>query len=746
MRLRLIGDVVFTTPLVRALRRSYPDAHLAYVVEEAAEPIVRQNPHLDEVIVARRARGMARVTTDIAVARRLRRARFDLALDLHGGPRSAWLTWASGARERVGYAIQGRRWMYTRVVDRPRTLRPRHSVVNQWDLLAAIPGWSGGTPDPERDPVEIALDADADARVAARLAAAGVTGGERLIVVHVSAGNPFRRWPESFFVEAIARLAAAADDRRVVISSGPSDREAAARIGAAARARLAAAASRILDPGEFDLAELRALIARSRLFVGGDTGPLHLTAATATPVVGIYGPTLPARSTPWRSRAAPTESVEPGRSRLPPVRSAHVHPRRFSMPHHDQAGDGRGGGRARPAMSEHLLPRDALERWAALALLGFAAMLQVSIAAADILLAVAVLLWLVLIVRGRERVPVPHMFWPLLAYAGATLVASVFSVDPRVSLVDSKQLVLLVIVPLAYRLLPGRRSLLAVDVIITVGALSAAVGIVQYLILNFDNLGRRPEGALGHYMTYSGLLMLVACVAVARIMFARQNRVWSALVLPALILALVFTFTRSAWIGASVGIGLLFLLRDFRLIALLPVAFGVFLATAPVNLTTRLYSTFSLTDPSNADRVAMMKSGLRIIKDDPLTGVGPDMVIQVYPQYRDKLAVNQRNPHLHNVPLQIAAERGLPALAIWIWFIATLFADFARRRRGAHPSLSNGALAVIVAMLAAGMFEYNFGDSEFLMLFLVLVTLPYAAEHVPHRLEAPRAAAANARL
>jgi O-antigen ligase len=397
-------------------------------------------------------------------------------------------------------------------------------------------------------------------------------------------------------------------------------------------------------------------------------------------------------------------------------------------------------------MSEELLPRDALERWACLTLLAFAALLQVSIAAADILLAVAVLLWLVLVVRGRERVRVPRMFWPLLAYAGATLVASVFSVDPHVSLVDSKQLVLLAIVPIVYRLLPGRRSLLAVDVIITVGAASAAVGIVQYLILNFDNLSRRPEGALGHYMTYSGLLMLVACVAVARIMFARQNRAWSALVLPALVLALVFTFTRSAWIGASVGIGLLFLLRDFRLIALLPVAFGLFLAVAPTNLTARLYSTFSLTDPSNADRVAMMRSGIRIIKDDPLTGVGPDMVIQVYPQYRDQAAVNQRNPHLHNVPLQIAAERGLPALAIWIWFIATLVVDFARRRRGAQPSLSNGAFAVVAAMLAAGMFEYNFGDSEFLMLFLVLVTLPYAAEQVARRVEATVGAAADARL
>ncbi|HTM25111.1 MAG TPA: O-antigen ligase family protein [Vicinamibacterales bacterium] len=374
------------------------------------------------------------------------------------------------------------------------------------------------------------------------------------------------------------------------------------------------------------------------------------------------------------------------------------------------------------------LPAAPLERAACLVMLAFVAALQVSIAAADILLTIVVLLWLVLLVRNRERISVPAMFWPLAAYAAATLVAAAFSVDPHVSFIRSKQLVLLVIVPLVYRLFRGRRALLATDVIITIGALSATYGIIQYLILNYDNLGRRPQGTLGLYMTYSGLLMLVSCAAVSRVMFAKHNRAWAGLVLPALLLALGFTFTRSAWVGACVGIGILFLLRDFRLLGLLPIALGGFLMLAPASLTTRLYSTFSLTDPSNADRLAMMRSGWRIIKDDPLTGVGPDMVIQVYPHYRDKAAVNQLNPHLHNVPLQIAAERGLPALLVWLWFIVTLVRDFLRRRRSDVRSLSNAGLAAIGAMLTAGLFEYNFGDSEFLMLFLVLVTLPYAAE------------------
>lgn len=374
------------------------------------------------------------------------------------------------------------------------------------------------------------------------------------------------------------------------------------------------------------------------------------------------------------------------------------------------------------------LPAAPLERAACLALLGFAAALQVSIAAADILLALAVLLWLGVILRNHERIEVPAMFWPLAAYAVATLVSSEFSIDRAVSFKDSKQLVLIVIVPIVYRLFRGRRAMLAVDVIITVGALSAMWGIIQYVLLNYDHLGRRPQGALGLYMTYSGLLMLVTCAAVSRVMFAQHHRAWAAWVLPALVMALGFTFTRSAWVGACVGVGVLFLMRDFRLLGLLPIALGLFLVFAPSTLTSRLYSTFSLTDPSNADRVAMMKSGWRIIKDDPLTGVGPDMIIQVYPHYRDKSAVNQLNPHLHNVPLQIAAERGIPALLVWLWFIGTLAYDFFRRRTARFPSLSNAGLAAIAAMLAAGLFEYNFGDSEFLMLFLVLVTLPYAAE------------------
>jgi predicted lipopolysaccharide heptosyltransferase III len=309
IRLRLLGDVVFTTPAVRALRRRFPDARLTYLVERAAAPVVLGNPHLDEVIVIDHTRGLRRLKDDLRLARTLRARRFDVVIDFHGGPRGSWLTRATGAPRRIGYTIPGRTWMYTDRIHRARELTPRHSVENQWDLLAAL-----GVPPPDRtgDAVEMLESADARARVDRRLREAGVSDSTSLVVMHVSAGNPFRRWPAHAFVELAAGLVEADASRRVVVTSGPSDSAAADRVATAAQSRLGEHGDRVLRCGEFDLPELRALIGGAALFVGGDSGPLHVAATTATPIVGLYGPTLAARSEPWRDPHLVTESVEPG--------------------------------------------------------------------------------------------------------------------------------------------------------------------------------------------------------------------------------------------------------------------------------------------------------------------------------------------------------------------------------------------------------------------------------------------------
>jgi len=307
----LIGDVVFTTPVIRALRRRYPSARLTYLVESTAAPVVRTNPHLDEVLVLTHSRGWQRIADDLTMAWQLRARHFDIAIDLHGGPRSGWLTWATRAPVRVGYDVAGRTWIYTCVAHRPRELRPRHSVENQWDLLTGLDR-AFAQPDPEADRVEMPVADTARAAADRRLREYGIPGDGRVIVLHVSAGNPFRRWPEEAFAELASGLLGSAPNRWVLITSGPSDHDAASRVLADARGRAGTAAGRLLDAEGLGLDELRALMDRAALFVGGDSGPLHIASTSDVPIVGLYGPTLPERSAPWRPRRLATASIDAG--------------------------------------------------------------------------------------------------------------------------------------------------------------------------------------------------------------------------------------------------------------------------------------------------------------------------------------------------------------------------------------------------------------------------------------------------
>ena len=369
-----------------------------------------------------------------------------------------------------------------------------------------------------------------------------------------------------------------------------------------------------------------------------------------------------------------------------------------------------------------------LDRASLVVLLLFIAALPISIAASQILLTLAIGLWLGILILNRERPRVPRFFWPLLAYALLTLLSVAASLDPAASLADSKEVLLFLVVPVVYRLARGRAAATAATVITSAGAATAVYGIVQYGIFGYDDLQQRPPGFMGHYMTYSGLLMLVLVLATARLLFDARERAWNSLVLPALVVALMTTFTRGAWIGACVGGSLLLAMKNVRLLALLPILAIVLVAVAPASIADRFDSIFDGRDPTSRDRIAMVRAGVRMVEDHPLTGVGPDMVQQVYPRYRGPDAVNVINPHLHNVPLQIAAERGLPALAVWLWFVVAAIRELAARfRQQESRALAAAGLAAMVSMLTAGAFEYNFGDSEFLMLLLVLLTLPAAA-------------------
>jgi predicted lipopolysaccharide heptosyltransferase III len=311
VRPRLIGDVLLTTPVIRAMRRRYPDAELVYLVEAHAAPVVASNPHLSETIVIRHRRGLPRLLEDLRLAIRLRARRFDVAVDMHGGSRSGWLTFATGARMRVGYDVSGRSWMYTHRVARPVGYVPRHSVFSMWDLAAVVDRSFGDPPTPARDRLEMPVTPSAAAAVARRLEQLGVTTSDEVVVMHAAAGNEFRRWPEAAF-GAVARALAAVHRRVVLVVGSHQDAATIDRIVSLAQAGEARPAGRAHAAPGWPLDELRALMDRAALFVGGDSGPMHIAAASDVPIVAIFGPTLPVHWAPWRPSQVPLAIVEPG--------------------------------------------------------------------------------------------------------------------------------------------------------------------------------------------------------------------------------------------------------------------------------------------------------------------------------------------------------------------------------------------------------------------------------------------------
>jgi O-antigen ligase len=353
---------------------------------------------------------------------------------------------------------------------------------------------------------------------------------------------------------------------------------------------------------------------------------------------------------------------------------------------------------------------------------------QLSIFLAELSFALAGIVWLVVLSREGRRLEAPAFFVPLVVYAALTLVSSAFSIDPRESFIDSRQLFLFLVVPIVARFARADRATATIDVVIALGAAGALVGIVQAMVFGYDNLNHRPVGALSHYMTYSGVLMLVTCAAAARLILQPKEWIWPAIAVPALLVALVATQARNAWIGTFFAVCALLAVRNWKLIIAAPILAALVLALAPAQYRARAYSIVDPNDPTNRDRVAMLHMGAAMVKDHPLMGVGPEMVQRVYAKYRPSYAVNPTNPHLHNVPVQIAAERGLLALAAWLVFVVVAAAGLFRQVRGGPARAIAGAgLAAVIAMVFAGLFEYNFGDSEFLILFLGLITLPFAA-------------------
>jgi O-antigen ligase len=342
----------------------------------------------------------------------------------------------------------------------------------------------------------------------------------------------------------------------------------------------------------------------------------------------------------------------------------------------------------------------------------------------------ALVAWAVLLLQKKRAFAVPGFFWPLLAYSVWTLVSSAASIDPGQSFKDSRELLGFLVIPIVLAAFPRKRGLrFPVWAIFASGALASAWAIIYFLTRAYP--GQRIKGFMGHYMTQAGLLGLFIAFGLAMIVFGRGKTrlAWAAVLAPAGA-ALIMTLTRNAWLGvAAAGCLVLFLWKPKALL-IAPLAAGLIYLAGPPAVKSRVQSIFDRHDPSNMARLEYARAGLKIIGEKPFFGTGPDTVDRVFQDPKYGLSGYARgNVHLHNNFLQIAAERGLPTLAAWlVFFVWAFLALFRRFKTGgaAIRPLAAGGMAALAALITAGFFEYNFGDSEIALFVLLLISLPFA--------------------
>jgi len=290
LRLRRTGDIVLTTPALIALKAAYPAAELTYVVEKPYARLVERHPALDKVVVLEPKMGWRAF---LKVARAVRQEKYDALLDFHGGPRASWLSLFARAKVKIGYKVKYRRFIYDIRIPRASASGPVHSAENHLNLVRAL-GVAVSEPPKVALPEPLPEESD---RVKKLMAGTG-----RAVILHIGAGNRFRDWG----VQNIAGLLSLFDSLagvRVYLVGGQDDMQAEAEIRA-----LRGGPVRSLV-GQLNLMELRQAIREAALFVGPDSGPMHIATSTATPIVAYFGPTLPAHFAPWRAKATLLEKA-----------------------------------------------------------------------------------------------------------------------------------------------------------------------------------------------------------------------------------------------------------------------------------------------------------------------------------------------------------------------------------------------------------------------------------------------------
>ena len=385
-------------------------------------------------------------------------------------------------------------------------------------------------------------------------------------------------------------------------------------------------------------------------------------------------------------------------------------------------------------------------RWLLLAL---TAGLAASISLSEATLVVLAFLLILGPPAARPRASWP-LIGPMLAFAVWTLATVLVSARPAESFMASRGLLTLGAFYVVLHALPDTRAavrfanglLIAVAIVAVLsivqvsfcpaeGTLETSHAAVRLLMRKCG----RARGFFSIYMTLAGVLSLVLVSTLPRLAQASRSALWAPPAWLAGLLALGLTSVRGAWLGFAAGVaGCAFGLRRRWLVLAALVLVLAFALVVEPGLLRRLKSVGDMADDTTRDRLAMLAAGLGLAIAHPLTGIGPGQVKNIYPIVASPEALRHSTSHLHNTPLQIVVERGLPGLAAWLAIWVGFFGAAWRVLRRVPPgheearALVLGSMAAIAAFLVAGLFEYNFGDTEVLLMALAVMALPFVVE------------------
>lgn len=293
IKLRHIGDVLLTVPAIRAVRKRFPEAHIAVLVNRGTEEMLTGNPLLDEVIVydrdVKRLPLQKRMIKELGFIRAIRDEGFDMAIDFTSGDRAAIISYLSGARYRIafdpeGKGFRGKGLLYTHPVSRPYGLC--HVVVQNLYLLRAL-----GSNIKDLG-VEIHFSREDERRVKRLLSERGVKEGV-FVHIHPTSRWFFKCWNDGYMAKVMDWFEG--QGLKVVVTSSPERKEMdrVERI-------LSLTRSRPVDlSGLLTLKELAALTSKALLFFGIDSAPMHIAASMNTPVVALFGPSGAFEWGPW---------------------------------------------------------------------------------------------------------------------------------------------------------------------------------------------------------------------------------------------------------------------------------------------------------------------------------------------------------------------------------------------------------------------------------------------------------------